>query len=158
MPLPPSMGLMEQPRNIASMINRGWEINLEGDIFRTRDFRWNLNLMGSTNHNEITSIPEPFVNGTKKWSEGSSIYDFWLRKYYDVDPEDGATRFHVWEDITDEEGEVTGTQLAYDVDGNPVLTKDMSEAGYGYVGASAFPKLQGSIRNNFVYKGLSLNI
>ncbi len=157
MPLPSSMGLLEQPRNIAAMVNQGLEINIQGDIIRTADFRWNMNLMGSTIHNEITSIPEPFVNGTKKWSEGHSIYDFWLRKFYDIDPDDGATRFHVWEDVTDENDEVVGTQLAYDDNGDPVLTKDASEAGYGYVGASAFPKLQGSIGNSFSYKGFTLS-
>ena len=158
MPLPSSMGLLEQPRNIASLVNSGLEVNIDGDIVRTGDFRWKMSLKGSTNVNEITSIPEPFVNGTKKWSEGHSIYDFWLRKFYDVDPEDGATRFHVWEDVEDEDGEVIGTQLAYDENGDPVLTKDMNDANYGYVGESAFPKLQGSVGNEFSYKGFSLNV
>lgn len=158
MPLPLSMGLLEQPRNIASMVNSGLEITLEGDIVRTSDFTWNLGLMGSTIKNEIKSIPEPFVNGTKKWSEGHSVYDFWLRKFYDVDPTDGATRYHVWEDAFNEQGEAIGTQLAYDDNGDPVLTKDANAAGYGYVGASAFPKLQGSITNNLRYKGFNLSV
>jgi TonB-linked SusC/RagA family outer membrane protein len=157
MPLPASMGLLEQPRNIAALVNSGLEINLQGYLVNSRDFSWNLNLMGSTIKNEITSIPEPFVSGTKRWSEGYSIYDFWLRKFYDVDPEDGATRFHVWEDMEDEDGEVIGTQLSYDENGDPVLTKDHNEAGFGYVGASAFPKLQGSVRNEFTFKGFSLS-
>ena len=149
---------MEQPRNIASLVNSGLEVNIDGDIVRTGDFRWKMSLKGSTNVNEITSSPEPFVNGTNKWSEGHSIYDFCLRKFYDVDPEDGATRFHVWEDVEDEDGEVIGTQLAYDENGDPVLTKDMNDANYGYVGESAFPKLQGSVGNEFSYKGFSLNV
>jgi TonB-linked SusC/RagA family outer membrane protein len=158
MPLAPSMGLLEQPRNIASLVNSGLEVSLEGDIVATRGFNWTLSLMGSTIKNEITSIPEPFVNGSKKWSEGHSIYDFWLRKYYDVDPEDGATRFHVWKDVLDENDEATGeTELSYDENGDPVLTKDMNSANYGYVGKSAFPKFQGSIGNTFTFKGFSLS-
>jgi hypothetical protein len=133
------------------------EINLGGDIIRTNNFRWNMILMGSTLTNEITSIPEPFVSGSKRWSEGHSIYDFWLRKYYDVDPDDGATRFHVWEDVLDDESNVIGSKLSYDANGDPVLTKDHNEAGYGYVGASAFPDLQGSIGNTFTYKGFTLS-
>ncbi|MCK3686264.1 TonB-dependent receptor [Maribellus sp. YY47] len=156
MPLAPSMGLMEQPRNIAAMLNQGFEINIEGDIIRTSDFRWNMNLMGSTNKNEITSIPEPFVDGTKRWSEGHSRYDFWLRKFYDVDTEDGATRFHVWKEVTNDEGEVIGTELSFDDNGDPELTKDADDAGFGYVGASTIPKLLGSIGNTFTYKGLTL--
>lgn len=113
--------------------------------------------MGSTIKNEITSISEPFVSGTKRWSEGNSIYDFWLRKYYDVDPDDGATRFLVWEDLEDEEGEVIGTQLDYEENGDPILTKKMNEANYGYLGATAFSKLQGSVRNELTFKGFSLS-
>mgnify|MGYP006287401511 CR=1 FL=1 len=157
MPLPLTMGLLDQPRNIAALFNSGLEININGDIVRNDNIRWNLSLMGSTIKNEITSIPEPFISGTKRWAEGYSIYDFYLRKFYDVDPEDGATRFHVWEDIEDEEGNVTGTQLAYDSNGDPVLTKDHNDAGFGYVGASAFPDLQGSIGNTFTFKGFTLS-
>ena len=158
MPLPLSMGQLEQPRNIASMVNSGLEVSLEGDVVRTSDFSWNLSLMGSTIKNEVTEIPEPFVNGSKKWSKGHSIYDFWLRKYYDIDPADGATRFHVWEAVLDKDGVATGeTKLSYDANGDPVLTKKMNDANYGYVGASSFPKLQGSIGNTFTFKGFSLS-
>ena len=157
MPLPLSMGLLDQPRNIAALLNRGLEIQLDGDIIRTGNFRWNMSIMASTNKNEITSIPEPFINGSQRWAEGHSIYDYYLRKFYDVDPTDGATRFHVWEDVTDDDGNVIGTELSYDNDGAPVLTKDQNTAGYGYVGASAFPKVQGAIGNNFSYHGFTLS-
>ncbi len=157
MPLPSSMGLLDQPRNIAALFNRGLELNLNGDIIRNNDLRWNLSIMASTIHNEISYIPEPFVDGTKRWDVGRSIYDFWLRKFYDVDPTDGATRFHVWEDVEDDEGNVIGSQLAYDSNGDPVLTKDRNSAGYGYVGASAFPDLLGSIGNTLTYKGFTLS-
>ncbi|MGM0531798.1 MAG: SusC/RagA family TonB-linked outer membrane protein [Bacteroidota bacterium] len=157
MPLPSSMGLLSQPRNIASLYNQGIEIQLEGDLVRTEDFSWNMNVMGSTNKNEITSIPDPVVSGTKRWSEGHSRYDFWLRKFYDVDPEDGATRYHVWEDVNDEDGNFIGSQLAYDEDGDPVLTKNHNDAGYGYTGDSAIPDLQGSVANSFTYKNITLS-
>ena len=157
MPLPLSMGLLSQPRNIASMYNSGLEVSLEGEIVRVNDFSWKMSLIGSTNKNEITSIPEPFVNGTKRWADGHSRFDYWLRKYYDVDPEDGATRFQVWEDVTDDNGKVIGSQLSFDDNGDPVLTKNSDEAGYGYVGASSLPKLLGSIGNTFTYKGFTLS-
>ena len=157
MPLPTSMGLLSQPRNIASLVNSGFEINLQGYIVNNSDFKWNLSLMGSTLKNKITEIPEPFVSGTKRWAEGQSIYDFWLRKYYDIDPTDGATRFHVWEDVKDENGVITGSKLSYNEAGEPVLTKNMNDAKYGYVGASAFPKLQGAVKNDFTYKGFTLS-
>ena len=157
MPLALSMGLLSQPRNIAALFNSGLEITLGGDVVKTNDFIWNITIMGSTLRNEITSIPDPFVNGTKRWAVGQSIYDFWLRKFYDIDPADGATRFHVWEDVLDDEGNITGSKLSYTTDGEPVLTKDQNVAKYGYVGASAFPDLLGSVSNSFSYKGFTLS-
>lgn len=158
MPLPPTMGLLSQPRNIASMLNSGLEMRLGFDVLNNNDFKWNITFMASTNRNEITYIPDPFVSGTKRWSVGSSIYDFWLRKFYDIDPADGATRFHVWKDVKDDEGKIIGSELSYDeTTGDPILTKDQNAAKYGYVGASAFPDLQGSIANSLSYKGFTLS-
>jgi hypothetical protein len=32
-------------------------------------------------------LPQEIIDGTKKLSEGHSIYDFWLRDYAGVDPQ-----------------------------------------------------------------------
>ena len=47
--------------------------------------------------------------------------------------------------------------MAYDESGEPVLTEDHNKAEYGYVGASSLPDVQGSIGNNFMFKGFTLS-
>jgi TonB-linked SusC/RagA family outer membrane protein len=152
MPLPLSMGLETQPRNIATLYNQGFEIGLGSTILETNDFKWDINILASTIKNEITKIPDPFINGSKRWAEGHSIYDFYLYEYYGVNAETGAPQYQVWEE--DAEGNTT---RKYDEQGNPVLTEKYTEAGQGYIGASSIPDLFGSVTNNLRYKNFSLD-
>ena len=74
------------------MVNKGWEIQLSGDIIRKKDFNWRLDVNWSTVENEITKMPDgqpEIISGTKKLSVGHSIYDFWLRDC-GGDPSDGS--------------------------------------------------------------------
>ena len=56
--------------------------------------------------------PQEIINGTKKLSEGHSIYDFWLREYAGVDTQDGSALYY--KDIEDENGNVTGRETTKD--------------------------------------------
>jgi hypothetical protein len=90
-PTPLSSGLKFQNQNIGTMWNRGFELQVGVDVVRNKDFKWNINLNATTYNNRITKQPqEQIVTGTKKLMEEQSQYDFWLREYLGVDPEDGA--------------------------------------------------------------------
>lgn len=89
--------------------------------------------------------PQEIINGTKKLSEGHSIYEFWLREYAGVDPEDGSALYY--KDIEDGNGNVTGRET----------TKDQNAAGYYYMG-DAIPDLYGGFTNSFSYKGFDLSV
>ncbi|MDZ7636204.1 MAG: hypothetical protein U5L72_17895 [Bacteroidales bacterium] len=59
------------------------------DVVKTPSFIWNIDINASTVKNEITKLPqEEIISGTKKLMVGKSIYDFWLRDWYGVDPSD----------------------------------------------------------------------
>ena len=88
--------------------------------------------------------PQEIISGTKKLSEGHSIYDFWLREWAGVDPDDGSALFY--KDIKDEEENVTGRET----------TKDQNAASYYYVGSS-IPKIYGGISNSVSYKGFEVS-
>lgn len=95
-PQPLSSGALTINKNTATMYNRGIELQLTGDVVRSKDFVWNMNVNLSTVTNRITKMPESvpeFITGTKKYSVGSSIFDYWLRGYYGVDPTDGAALY-----------------------------------------------------------------
>jgi TonB-linked SusC/RagA family outer membrane protein len=95
-PTPLSSGAISVTKNTATMYNRGFELQLNGDIIRTKDFTWSLGVNLATVTNRITRMPDgipEFVTGTKKYKEGASIFDYWLRSYYGVDPEDGSVLY-----------------------------------------------------------------
>lgn len=153
-PNPLSSGLDNRMENIGSMYNRGFEIALDGVILKTNDFSWSLNINASTIKNEITKLPQKEIitaTGYKKLAVGQSIYDYWLRSWYGVDPADGYALY-----VADPEKMVANDATGRVVNGVNVTT-DQNKALYHYAG-SAIPDLFGSFGNTFKYKGLQLDI
>ncbi|MCD9575325.1 SusC/RagA family TonB-linked outer membrane protein [Flavobacterium soyae] len=151
-PNPLSSGLDNRVENIGSMVNKGFEISLNGIILQTKEFSWELNVNASTIKNEITSLPqEEIINGTKKLMVGKSIYDYWLRSWYGVDPSDGYALY-----VADPNLMIANDPTGRVVNGINVTT-DQNKALYHYAG-SAIPDLFGSFGNTFKYNGIQLDI
>ncbi|MNS39023.1 TonB-dependent Receptor Plug Domain protein [compost metagenome] len=151
-PNPLSSGLDNRVENIGSMVNKGFEISLDGVIIKTNDFSWSLNVNASTINNKITKLPQgEIIDGTKKLSVGHSIYDYWLRDWYGVDPSDGYALY-----VADPKFVNTSDASIRVVNGVNVTT-DQNKALYHYAG-SAIPDLFGSFGNTFKYKGLQLDV
>jgi TonB-linked SusC/RagA family outer membrane protein len=149
-PLPESTGISSKWANIGTMKNNGFEVQLAFDIIKSNDLVWTFDVNATSYVNEITKMPtgpdgkpQEIISGTKKLSEGHSIFDFWLREYAGVDPTDGSALYY--KDIMEGE-EVTGRET----------TKDQNAASYYYTG-SAIPKLYGGITNTITWKGISLS-
>ncbi|HEX5655477.1 MAG TPA: SusC/RagA family TonB-linked outer membrane protein, partial [Chitinophagaceae bacterium] len=134
--------------------NSGIEIDLGGDIIRKRDFNWELKVNASTVKNVITKMPDDNpeqISGTKKLVEGRSIYDYWLRDWYGVDPSDGAALYYA------QNGTAAGTRLIPNKNGGvDSLTTSINNAKYHFEG-SAIPDLFGGVENTFTFKNVSLN-
>ncbi|WP_159022766.1 TonB-dependent receptor [Formosa sp. L2A11] len=152
-PIPGSEGQIEAPDNIGDLYNEGFEVSLNAAIVQTDKFSWNLGLQASTLKNEITFLPDSFVDGSKRWEEGRSRYDFFLYDYAGVDPSNGDALFYMYEEVGDEVGVAVLNE-----NGTHATTNDWADAGKGYVGATAIPDLIGSISNNFSYKNFELNV
>lgn len=147
-PLPLSSGSTSIPQNIGSMYNRGIEVSLNYDVIKTENFNWNFGINATTIKNEFTKLPqEEIINGSKKLMVGRSIYDYWLRDWYGVDPADGEILYVA------EEG-ASGSSVR-EIDGM-TLTTDDAQARYHYAG-TAIPDLMGSINNNLSYKAFNLS-
>jgi len=152
-PLALSNGLSVGPANIADMNNSGIEIGLTGHIIQNNNFSWDLTLQGSTVKNEITSIPDPFIDGSKRWDVGRSRYDYYIYDYAGVDSDNGDALYYMYEDDGD-----TGNRIpVLDTDGNHDTTNDYQEAGKAYVNSTPLPDFLGSISNSLKYKGFSLD-
>ena len=86
--------------NIGDVTNRGIEISLSTTVLNTQDFNWTVSANLAFEENEITNFPEEErINGSKKLEEGRSIFDFWIRDYAGVNPENGNPMW--WRDSTD---------------------------------------------------------
>lgn len=150
-PLPLSSGIDDVNQNIGSMFNRGIEVDLAVDLIRTQDFTWRLNVNASTVQNEFTKLPqEEIITGSKKLVVGGSIYDYWLRDWYGVDPTDGAALY-----ILDDEIDPTDVDVRT-VDG-VLVTTNQNKAKFDFVG-TAIPDLFGSFNSGFTYKAFKLGV
>ncbi|WP_192350703.1 SusC/RagA family TonB-linked outer membrane protein [Algoriphagus sp. Y33] len=149
-PLSLTTGLESRFQNIGTMSNQGIEFSIAGDVVRSGDFTWNVGLNVSTFANEFKKLPfEEQIEATKKYEVGSSIYDFWLRDWYGVDPETGDGLFRAEEFSEDDEDiRIIGTDT---------LTIDQGNARFHYAG-SAIPDFFGGVTNTFNYKGFSLSV
>ena len=137
-------------KNIGNLFNRGFEVQLTGDIIRKGDFTYSATLNWTTFKNQITKMPENqqlIQSGTKAYSVGHSIYDFYLREYYGVDKETGSSLYRTNTMTTNAK-----------VIGSDTVTTVISEANYRYTGFSSIPKFYGSMNHNLSYKNFSLGI
>ena len=153
LPIALSNGLNSYPENVADMYNSGWEFGLTGHLIDNSDLTWDLSLQGSTFKNEITSLPDPFVNGSKRWEVGRSRYDFYILHTAGVDPDNGDQLFKVFE--LDADG---NSVPVIGADGVQETTNDWEDTERAYTGDSTLPDFLGSISNSLNYKGISLNV
>ena len=152
LPISPSNGINIVPVNAGDIRNSGWELGLTAHLFNTNDFQWDLTLLGTTLSNEITSLPDPFITGSKRWAEGRSRFDFFLLRTAGVDPETGDQLFFQYE--FDENNE---SVPILDAEGNHLTTNDWTETERAYTGDSSVPDFVGSVANAFRYKGFTFD-
>ena len=149
-PLATSSGNTSYPDNIGDMRNTGFELELSGVLIETKNVKWNLSLNATTYKNKIKKLPpekkESGVwKGKFKLVEGGSFYDYYIKEWAGVDPEDGSAMWY--KDIVDENGNVTGKET----------TKLYSEAS-DYNMASALPKLYGGINTSLDFFGFDFSM
>ena len=153
-PRPLSSGLLTTQQNTATLYNKGFELQLSGDVVQTKDFIWNMNVNLSTVESRITKMPElskEFISGTKKLSEGHSQYDYWLRTFYGVDPADGAALY-----VSANTATTTNRRFITNKSGAiDTVTTLVSNGKFDYQG-TAIPDLYGSFAPSFTYKQFTL--
>jgi TonB-linked SusC/RagA family outer membrane protein len=154
-PQPLSSGALTVNQNTATMYNKGVELQLNGDVLRKKDFVWNLGVNLSTVTNRITKMPETvpeFITGSKKYAVDASIFEYWLRSYYGVDPSDGAALY-----IAQNTAASATRRLISNKDGGvDTVTTAISNGKFEYHG-SAIPDLYGSFNTSFTYKQFTVS-
>ena len=162
-------------RNIGTVSNRGFEINTDIDIISNKDWTWNVGMNGTYIKNKIIRLPEEnrengIISGTKKYTEGKGIYDFWLYKYAGVDQMTGRGLYHIdsekyyvdpankapGKEAVDSDKDIeAGEQKGFIINGKEYVThtnyakKDWS--------GSAMPKWYGSFNTSLTWKDLTVS-
>lgn len=142
--LDPTTGYSSARINAADMRNDGYELTVNGDIIRTRDFTWNAGFVFSYNRNKIlnnkisdTSAYYNRVSGLTEFVEGYPREALWAYNWGGLDSKGNPTAYMA-------NGEKT--RIASDLEAEDLLFAGTRQ-----------PKYDGSVRTDFRYKSLQLD-
>ena len=111
-PVPGSNGYTEIPQNIGSVSNSGVELELNGDIIKTRAITWNVYANATYFKNKILKLsPElngQWISGNYIYKEGESMYNFYVREFARVDEVTGNSLWYI--DKKDDDGNIIGKE------------------------------------------------
>lgn len=176
-----AMGQTSLPSNIAEITNKGIELDINADIIRTKDIRWNLAFNISHYTNRLTDLPESAIpaqveglpEGTWEaydggaWSSAGGVqqssncylrgigrdwFNLYLYKYAGVDQNTGLPMY--WHRVTEEDhanGKYTDVEVGGDVKTNNYANASKYEVG------SPVPAVSGGFNTSFSWKGLYIN-
>lgn len=152
-------------RNVGEMNNRGVEIEVGGDIIRSKELTWSLSINGATLRSRVTklyrsnaNIPEDIIKydptgGDSRarfiLREGYSPKSFYGKEWAGVDPSNGEPMWYI------NNPNYTGT-VYKDLNGRPVTNKWASASDA--ITGSADPKIFGGINTNVRWKGFLLDL
>lgn len=136
-------GVGSIPGNLGDLRNKGLEVSLQGDVFRSPDFTWTLGGNIIFLDTEIVKLPEG--NGIDapntfsiRWEEGTKINEHYLIRYAGVDPATGRSQF-------------------YGGDGNIYFASDLPDMeNRVFQGKSTIADKEGGFFSNINYKGFGL--
>ena len=145
-PVSGSVGYSSVPMNVGSMTNTGIEIDLNGNVLNFgRSFRWDLNANATFIKNKINELhPDlngEFVDGSRIYTEGESMYRLYLVRYAGVDKETGDALYY-----------------AEDEEGNEITTNEYTTArNYRKATGNLLPKVYGGFGTKFEFFGFDLS-
>ena len=151
-------------KNLGSVSNRGWELDVNIDLLKKKDLLWTFNFNASTVKNKIVTLPEEYreagiLSGNKKLVEGGGIYDYWLYQTAGVDQMTGRTLYIIDTEkyaVEKTEGKTTiSSQYLAKVNGVDYTTRS-SYAKKDWEGTS-LPDVFGSFGTSVSWKNLTFS-
>ncbi|MDX8339667.1 TonB-dependent receptor [Draconibacterium sp. IB214405] len=146
-PLSLTTGFNEQTRNIGRMENKGYEVELNVDIIRSRDM--NLSIGGNlgTNKNEVlelaTDLNGEEINITStidRVETGHPVYGWYMPTWAGVDPDTGDELWYINPEESDE------------------TSSNFNDAEQVWQGGSAIPKVTAGLNLHFDFKGAFIDV
>ena len=146
---------MTQYKNIGTISNRGFELSLNADVIKGRNWNWNLGLDATFLKNKIIKLPDgkDILNGMQNYSEGHSIYEFYTYHYEGVDQMTGNALYT----LDPEKAEAAKEANALvNINGTDYTTA--TSYGKRDWAGSALPTVYGSINSSLSWKNWSLGV
>ena len=147
-PLFPSSGYDTVTENVGEMKNSGVEFTISGTPINTRNFRWDITLLGAHNTNKITKLYGGLDNLAPSnvfiQKVGYARYAFYIVKHAGVDPDTGKQLYYMKEN---------GEQITTDSYAKANAARDDDNL----VGKRE-PDIQGSFTNSFtLFRNLDIS-
>ena len=149
-PISLTTGHSSQTQNIGDVRNSGIEVELDALVVKAGDFEWDIYGNVSTNENEVLKLAQDaegndinldgFYTATRV---GKSIYEFYLRQFGGVNPDNGNPYYIIGGDGVD--APISSEE-----------TTSWSTAQQTFLGPR-IPKTVGALGTRLRYKGLSVD-
>ncbi|MCR4921213.1 MAG: SusC/RagA family TonB-linked outer membrane protein [Bacteroidaceae bacterium] len=182
-PNAPSYGYTSSYANVGNMRNHGIEIEVRGDIIRTKDFTWSAYANMATNSNKITELAESrktqdmdghmgYSSEGYFYTEGMSRYTMFGRKFAGIynsetwnktdetayDPsKDGLAMYYKNKYVTDANGDVVKN-----ADGTKKVESIYATTSYSaaddFIWGDALPDVYGGFGTSVEAKGFDLSV
>ncbi|MEO7213012.1 TonB-dependent receptor [Mucilaginibacter sp.] len=143
--IPGTLGISFQDQNLGKLYNKGFELELAGDIFVGK-FKWTSSINAAYNKNIVTDIQGQVLgsNDLNRVIEGQPIGVFYGKEYAGVDPANGDALYFL---------------NTKDGSGNLIKTKTNDyNAAQNIVLGNPTPKYTGGWTNTFSYAGFDLSV
>lgn len=148
---PKSLGYGGSYDNIGDMVNKGVEIELSGDVIKTKDLTWTINANATFLKNKITKIADRlktrnldgyagYNSGDFYYGEGLPLYTWYMPKYAGL-TDDGRSQ---WYKVDNTTGEMTTTTNYSDA--TSLICGDPN------------PTMYGGFSTSLSYRGFDLNV
>lgn len=146
-PIAPSLGYGSIDENVGSLKNTGFEMTLNGTVINQNGWVWKLGMNLTHYKNVVTELPLKDMpqSGVNKLQVGRSVYDFYMKEWAGVDPENGDPLWYM-DEVVD------GQKMP-----GRTKTSNYALATNYFVNKSSLPKLYGGFNTSLSWKGLDLS-
>jgi len=158
LPLSAGKGFGSIITNLGAMRNTGFELTFDWDVMIKNNFNWNMGFNISSNENEITNLDVPrTLSGSKIREVGGDVYQFFLREWAGVNPQNGMPMWYT-NVASDDVPDNTEVGSAFDDPNGSgrMVTSDYGDAERVRSG-SASPDFFGGLNNSLSYKNFDLS-
>ncbi len=132
--------------NVGSLVNRGYEGEITGEIIQSGEFRFSAGISFATVENEVIELAKDvdgneinIENATRKVATGHPLYGWYMRKWAGVNPENGKPLWYV-----------------NGIDGE--VTENYNAAKKEWQGESAIPKLTAGLTTHTEFRNFYFDL